>query len=310
MAPAGRQDDARAREARAGTTRREALRTTGGLTLAVLAGTGFADGAVALAVDPAKAAFLTNDEMTTLKALVDVFIPADQDGGAVEGGCAEAIDALLGAFAVSPPRIYAGGPFSDRAGASRNDFARFLKLDRYEERAWRLRIEGSGGRRELERNGPVKGWQDVYRDGLAALTAAGFADRSATEREFALRSNSDADVIALLEIAWPHTWQFFYGAPEYGGNRDLLGWKVTVWDGDVHPRGWTREQIQEGALPGTTVGLEKLPIPPQEILTLAAFGGSAELVHNLIVRADGHAGALRDAVQPALDHMKEAGHGA
>lgn len=311
MAAARGHDDATAGGARStGTTRREALRTTGGLTLAVLAGSAFTEGGIALAVDLAKAAFLTPQELETLRALVDVFIPADQDGGAVAGGCAEAIDALLGAFATSPPRIYAGGAFSDRAGAARNDFAQFLKLDRYEERAWRLRIEGSGGRRDLERNGPVKGWQQVYRDGLAVLTASGFAGRSAPERELALRGNGDEAVAALMEIAWPHTWQFFYGAPEYGGNRDLVGWKVTVWDGDVHPRGWTREQVQEGPLPGTTVGLEGFPIPAHELLTLAAFGGSAELVHNLIVSSDGRAGALRDAIQPALGHLKEGRHDA
>ena len=67
-----------------GTTRREALRAAGGMTVAVLAG-GALDGGVAVAVEPGRAAFLTEAELRTLRALVDVFIPADEDGGAVEG---------------------------------------------------------------------------------------------------------------------------------------------------------------------------------------------------------------------------------
>ncbi len=293
-----------------GTTRREALRATGGLTLAVLAGSMLGDGGVAVAVEPGRAAFLDETELATLRALVDVFVPADQDGGALEAGCAEAIDALLGAFTVTPPRIYAGGPFSDRAGASRNDFAQFLKLDRYEERAWRLRIEGSNGRAMLERNGPVAGWQQTYREGLAALAADGFAAQSPPDRERTLRSGGDPAVAALVEIAWPHTWQFFYGAPEYGGNRDLIGWKVASWDGDVHPRGWTREQVEAGPIPGTTVLVESLPVPLDELVALGAFAGSSELIHNLMVRADGRATPLRDAVAPVLERAKEAGRGA
>jgi hypothetical protein len=283
-----------------GRTRREALKVAGGTAVAVFAGSALGEGGVAVAVEPGKRAFLTAEELRQLRALVDVLIPADQDPGAVAAGCAEAIDALLGAFTVSPPRIYAGGPFSDRAGARRNDFARFLKLDRYEERAWRLRIEGSKGRKALERNGPVKGWQRVYRDGLAVLTRDGFADRPAADRERVLRQGLGPEVAAMLDIAWPHTWQLMYGAPEYGANKDLVGWKLSVWDGDVQPRGWTREQVEAGPVPGTTVGFEGLPLPFEELLALAAMGGSSELVHNLLVRADGSDAPLRDAVDAAL----------
>ena len=31
-----------------------------------------------------------------------------------------------------------------------------------------------------------------------------------------------------------------YGAPEYGGNRDVAGWRAIRYAGDVQPRGWTR----------------------------------------------------------------------
>ena len=290
-----------------GVTRRQALRAAGGMTVAVLAGGAFEASGVAVAVEPGKAAFLTEDELATLRALVDVFIPADQDGGAVQGGCAEAIDALLGAFEVSPPRIYAGAPFSDRAGSQKNHFERFLGLDAYETKAWRLRIEGSRGRPQLERNGPVKGWQQIYRDGLAALAAQNFAALPAPARELALQTSSDPAVAALVAEAWPHTWQLMYGAPEYGGNRDLLGWSYSGWDGDRQPRGWTREEIEAGPVPGSSIVLGDLPLSEAELRTLIAMGGSPELVHNLLVRGGGD---LTQELAEIRRHLEETADGA
>ncbi len=292
-----------------GSTRREVLRDAGALSVAVMAGSALGHGGIAIAVEPGHRVFLSEEELRTLRALVGVFIPADADGGAVEGGCPEAIDALLGAFSFTPPRIYAGAPFSDRAGHPRNEFTRFLKLDAYEEKAWRLRIEGSKGKAELERNGPVPGWQKVYRDGLAALAGEGFADRSELERELVLRTTSDAAITALVDIAWPHTWELMYGPPEYGGNKDLLGWRYTAWQGDVQPRGWSREQIEGGPEPGSAVDLDAAPLPLDDILALAALGGSAELVHNLLASTDGNPAALRAHLLPALEHVRKARRG-
>lgn len=289
-----------------GVTRREALRSAGGLTLAVLAGGVLDASGVAVAVEPGKAAFLDEGEMRTLRALVDVFIPADEDGGAVAGGCAEAIDALLGAFEVSPPRIYAGAPFSDRAGSRVNHFESFLRLDRYEAKAWRLRIQGSRGKPQLERNGPVKGWQRIYREGLGALAAQGFADLPLPAREALLRAGGE-EVAALVAEAWPHTWQFMYGAPEYGGNRDLLGWRYAGWDGDRQPRGWTREEIEAGPVPDSSILLEDFPLPDDELAALIAMGGSAELAGNLMARGPG---ALEREVERVLQHVREARRGA
>ena len=283
-----------------GSTRREVLRDAGAVTLAVWAGGLLGESEVAVAVEPGQRVFLTDEELRQLRALVDVFIPADADGGAVEGGCAEAIDALLGAFSFSPPRIYAGAPFSDRDGHPENHFRRFLTLDSYEERAWRLRIEGSRGEEALEFNGPVRGWQATYRDGLAALAEEGFADRSRPERERVLSQSPDPRVRALVEIAWPHTWELMYAAPEYGANKDLVGWRYTEWQGDRQPRGWTAEEVESGPIPGETILLEDLPLPKAALLALAAFGGSPELVHNLLAGSEGSFDAMRARVQPLL----------
>lgn len=303
-------------------SRRAVLRGGGLLGLAVFVPvlrSGPGSGAVAVAQGAEGEGFLTDAELTTLRALVDRFVPGQPEDlapGAVVAGCAEAIDALLAAFAVDPPRIYAGAPFSDRAGSDVNHFAEFLPLDPYEQRAWRLRIEGSGGDPALEHNGPVPGWQAVYREGLAALDAAAggdgmFATLPGPVREVVLRTSDDAAVTRLVDVAFPHTLEFMYGAPEYGGNKDLVGWEFTNFDGDVQPRGWTDEQVENLDDPGPLGAIDLaagvgLPagVALADLVGLAPLG-MAEVTQGMLARSGGTLSGLQDEValtqaRPAL----------
>jgi Gluconate 2-dehydrogenase subunit 3 len=304
--PAGDVEEGKAGEG-AGLTRRAMLRDGSLVTLAILAaGPASALGDVAVRVRSGAPTFLTASELETLRALVDRFIPGrpeDSDDGALAAGCAEAIDALLGAFEVDPPRIYAGAPFSDRAGSSVNHFEKFLSLDRYERRAWRLRIQGSRGKRELEFNGPVKGWQATYREGLAALDrAAGgsFAALPGPARDLVLRNSDDGTVAELLDVGWPHTYQFMYGAPEYGGNRNLIGWNYTNYAGDVQPRGWTREQIEQPdpASP-RSAPLESAGTPLERLIAIAPLA-SPEFAYGIVARSGGTVSGLRRELAPII----------
>ncbi len=36
-----------------------------------------------------------------------------------------------------------------------------------------------------------------------------------------------------------------YGAPEYLGNRDTVGWRYIDFAGDVQPRGYTDEEVSQ-----------------------------------------------------------------
>ena len=85
-----------------------------------------------------------------------VLPPHGEFPGGGASGCAEYVDRTLGAFTFDPPRIWAGGPYSGRAGGAPG-FDAFLPLSRVEALAWRTRIEGSRGLAEREWNGPVRG---------------------------------------------------------------------------------------------------------------------------------------------------------
>lgn len=247
-----------------GISRRAVLAGSSQLALLALAGCGDStalravapgnpSGAPTLPVVPTTPKrFLSEAEHATLSAFVDRLIPADADPGALAGGCADAIDYLLGALLSDPPFIYAGGPFSDRGGSADNHFAQFLPLDDYEQTAWRLAIEGSRGIAALEFNGPVKGLQAIYREGIAQLDAraeamgsANFAALSAPQRDLVINDSSDALIAELLDVAFPATLNAFYGAPEYGGNREGAGWGFTAYEGDVQPRGYSDAQVVE-----------------------------------------------------------------
>jgi hypothetical protein len=183
-------------------------------------------------------AFFSAAEMRVIEAACARLIPTDEDPGAAEAGVADYIDGFLGAFAFDPPRIWAGGAFSGRFGGSAG-FATFHRLNAMDELAWRIRIEGSLGMPEREWNGPVVGLQERYRDGLVEL-GDDFADASGEEQDRRLRAAA-----AFTDLLYEHACEGMYGAPEYGGNRDLAGWRYIGFAGDVQPRGYTDEEVSQ-----------------------------------------------------------------
>ena len=181
--------------------------------------------------------FLDPHEYAVVEAAADRLIPPlDAHPGGAALGVADYIDRLLGAFTFDPPLIYAGGPFSGRAGGDAS-FANFLPLTRHQELAWRTRIEGSRGIAEREFNGPVRGWQEVYREGIRAL-GADFCELSGDEQDARLAAHRE-----LRALLYQHACEGAYGAPEYGGNRDLRGWRAIQFAGDSQPRGYTDEEV-------------------------------------------------------------------
>ena len=183
--------------------------------------------------------WLTEPEYRILVAVCDRVVPADGDQpGAVAAGAPDYIDTLLGAFLFDPPRIWAGGPTSGRHGGEAR-FGQFVPLGALDELAWRTRVEGSLGRAEREFNGPVVGLQERYRAGLAALGER-FCELDQRAQAVALRAEP-----SFLALVFAHCCEGMYGAPEYGGNRDLVGWEAIGFAGDVQPRGFTDAEVSE-----------------------------------------------------------------
>jgi gluconate 2-dehydrogenase subunit 3-like protein len=181
--------------------------------------------------------WLSAEEHAKVVAAADRLMPPHgaHPGGAALG-VADYIDMLLGAFTFDPPRIFAGGPFSGRAGGAAS-FGQFLPLSRMEELAWRTRIEGSRGIPEREPNGPTTGWQSEYRDGLAAL-GDDFCAVAPEEQDARLAANREFE-----SLLYRHACEGAYGAPEYGGNPDGRGWEAIGFPGDIQPRGYTDAEV-------------------------------------------------------------------
>ena len=242
--------------------RRSFLRAAGALGLLALVPPRRLQALVASAPGPAESGrFLDAHELDTLRAVTARFIPGppdDPDPGALEAGVAEAIDLLLGAFTLDPPLIHAGGPFSDRAGATHDDFADFVPLDAHAELGWRIRLEGSQGLPEREFAGPVTGLQEIYGTGLAHLdersqqaVGVDFKDAPGPAQDLLLSDQTDGDLQTFVGAALANTLEAMYGPPEYGGNRNLAGWGYTRWDGDVQPRGYSNAEV---STPGPEAG--------------------------------------------------------
>jgi hypothetical protein len=153
--------------------------------------------------------------------------------GAREAGVTDYIDRLLGMLsglgeAGAPVPVFAGGPWSNRHTSGPDLMASFIALDPVRTIAWRRRLSGG---------------QQQYRDGVATLDArAGgdFTKASPAEQDKIL---ARADVGPFRSLLFEHTIEGMYSVPEYGGNRDLVGWKDISYPGDIQPRGYTAEEV-------------------------------------------------------------------
>ena len=161
-------------------------------------------------------------ELAMLGAFADVILPPDDQPGGRELGTVAYIEVLAKAYDAVIPKIYAGGPFSDRSGGARDDFATFIELDRVNDAAWRLAIAGDAS---------TPGLLARLKAGLAAARAMNISDPAAL---FDLLDDDFRHL--LIELVSEAAW----AAPEYGGNHDLAGWRMIHFEGDSQPRGYSQ----------------------------------------------------------------------
>lgn len=160
--------------------------------------------------------------------------------GAREANVTRYITTLVGAFSVQPPRLFAGGPFSNRHGSSVDYMAQFAEPSPSRAENWRGRLAKlaavyHAGIVELDRRARTGGAGDFLR-----LDAPG--------KDRVLASNPKvqglpAGYSGFTDLLFEHAIEGMYSVPEYGGNAGEAGWRDVGFPGDVQPRGYTPAQV-------------------------------------------------------------------
>jgi hypothetical protein len=204
---------------------------------------------------PKSTGYFSDSDAAVLEALADAVIPPDDLPGGSQLGVVSYIETLLTAFDSDPPLIYAGGPNSGReavpssTGAPSStfppdDFSNFLPLDRFQTKAWQLRIFGSAGVTGGGPNdavaGPVIGLRDAVATAIsdgASLMPAGVAasDLTQDDKTTMLGGLDRATLATFVELVI----EAAFTAPEYGGNPGLAGWQMCNFEGDSQPVGYS-----------------------------------------------------------------------
>jgi hypothetical protein len=191
--------------------------------------------------------FFTEHQAAVIEAATARIAPGPKDDpaeaghpGAREAGVTHYIDTLLGAL--DDQNIFAGGPWSNRHTSGPNLMARFAPLDPVGRIAWRKRIIA---------------WQDQYTTGvrdLDRLAGGDFTQASQQKQDSILAMRS---VSAFTSLLFEHTIEGLYASPEYGGNKNLAGWKEIGFPGDIEPRGYSATEVErsDGHDPVASTGI-------------------------------------------------------
>jgi hypothetical protein len=203
--------------------------------------------------DASEFRFFTAHQAAVVREATARLIPGPQDDpaetghpGAREANVVRFIDTLLAAFDVEPPKVHAGGPWSDRSGGTRNFMKDFLPLPPAKARAWRKRVAAL---------------QKTYRDGIALLdqqAGGDFATAPALMQDQILAS---PDAGEFRDVLFTNAIEGMYSVPEYGGNAGLVGWQEIKFRGDTQPRGYSPAQVSQSDGPD--------PVDPTGIVGLA-----------------------------------------
>ena len=204
--------------------------------------------------------FFTDHEAAVVEAATARIAPGPADDPAEAGhpGAREAdvtgyIDTTLSMFTQpGTPKVFAGGPWSNRHTSGPDLMAMFLSIDPVTKIAWEKRISG---------------WQRQYRAGIASLdklAGGDFTKVSAAKQDTIL---AKASVSTFLSLLFEHTIEGLYSNPEYGGNRNLAGWTDIKYPGDSQPRGYTADEVSRSDGPDP---VDKSPIVTEALKFLGA----------------------------------------
>ena len=185
---------------------------------------------------PAALGFFTEHQAAVVEAATARIAPGPQDDPAEAGhpGAREAdvtgyIDTMLGALD-DQQTIFAGGPWSNRHTSGPDLMARFTPLSPVAKIAWRKRLIA---------------WQEPVHQGNQPARQAGrrrlHQSEPPAQQDKILATQSVSEFTSLL---FEHTIEGLYASPEYGGNRNLTGWKEIGFPGDIQPRGYSADEVE------------------------------------------------------------------
>jgi hypothetical protein len=171
--------------------------------------------------DAPSSRFFTSSELDVLRGFADAILPPDAAPGGSQLGAVAYIEGLLAAFDHMPPKIFAGGPFSDRnalpgQAPPPNAFAEFIELDRVSDAAWRPYVTDL---------------HTKLKDSFAAVAASSSRDYKAL-----FDGQSDEFKSLMIDLVC----EAAFAAPEYGGNPKRAGWDLLHFEGDTQPLGFTQ----------------------------------------------------------------------
>jgi gluconate 2-dehydrogenase gamma chain len=185
-------------------------------------------------VQPGPWTYFTSEEAAAIEALVDRLIPSDDlSPGGKDAGIAIYIDAQLSGDFGKDTGLYMQPPFADG-------------------------LPGQGPQSPLT---PAQ----RYRKSLAALDqycqsaylGKVFADIPQTEQDKIITSMESgtlqlkgANSKVFFQLLWQNTKEGFFADPVYGGNRDMVGWKMIGFPGARYDyRDWVDKHNQPYPLP-------------------------------------------------------------
>jgi hypothetical protein len=182
--------------------------------------------------------FFSPHQAAVVKAAAARLIPGPNDDpvekllnspGATEADVVRYIDTMLSMFDHDPPKIFAGGPWSNRHGGTVDHMAHFVPPAPRQLYAWKRRVK------------------ELRKQYVAAIKAL---DAAASKKNFATATSSEQDQIltkltAERDLIFTNTIEGMYAVPEYHGNRGRAGWKSASWPGDAQRRGYTAAEVEK-----------------------------------------------------------------
>jgi gluconate 2-dehydrogenase gamma chain len=189
--------------------------------------------------------FFTLDEASAIEALVDRLIPPDpQTPGGKDAGCAVFIDRQLAGPYGSARGLYMRPPFMDGA-PSQGMQSPLTPAQRYRQALAAL----------------DKYCRATYAGKSFAQLASQQQDEIITGLEKGPLQLEGTSAKGFFELLLQNTREGFFGDPVYGGNRDMVGWKMIGFPGARYDyRDWIERHN------------ERFPLPPVSIVGRPEWG--------------------------------------